>query len=168
MKIYVAGKITGLDNYKEIFAEVEAELLELGHEIMNPAVLPAGFEWDEYMHICFAMIDVCEALFMIGNWVDSVGATNEHLYAEANKKYIMYDKCLVRPIKVLTPPTKGLRSKVSTVDEWLSDDIRKDVIGIANTISPSKLASDTRIFNIGDKQLVDITNKFTRAEIIKD
>lgn len=108
MKIYIAGKITGLDNYKEIFAEVEAELVEQGHEIMNPAVLPAGFEWDEYMHICFAMIDVCEGVYFITNWEDSPGATKEHYYAAVNGKLLRYDKCPIRPNKVVAPLTTSI------------------------------------------------------------
>lgn len=114
MKIYIAGKITGLDNYKEIFAEVEAELLAEGHEVMNPAMLPVGFEWEEYMHICLSMIDVCDAVYFITNWEDSKGATDEHFYAATNHKHLFYDKCPVRPNKVLIPfyskPTRIYRT----------------------------------------------------------
>lgn len=41
---------------------------------MNPAMLPKGFEYEEYMRVCFAMIDVCEAVCLLPNWTDSPGA----------------------------------------------------------------------------------------------
>lgn len=90
MKVYIAGKITGNPGYKEQFAAVEKELRTQGHTTMNPAVLPDGFEHQEYMRVCFSMIDVCDAVFFLANWQDSIGATMEHNYAELIGKAIMY------------------------------------------------------------------------------
>lgn len=47
MKIYIAGPITGIPDYKERFAKAEAELKAKGHAVMNPAALPEGFEYSE-------------------------------------------------------------------------------------------------------------------------
>lgn len=63
MKIYIAGKITGCNDYKTKFNEAEKRLIEEGHICMNPSILPEGFEWEEYMGICYSMIDVCEAVY---------------------------------------------------------------------------------------------------------
>ena len=91
MKIYIAGKITGYDGYKEHFKAAEKHLQGLGHVVMNPAVLPAGFEWDEYMHVCFAMIDVCDAVYMLNNWGESKGARMEYDRAKWLVMKIMYE-----------------------------------------------------------------------------
>ena len=91
MKVYIAGKITNNHNYKFEFCEAELHLRQLGYnKVMNPAVLPAGFTHSEYMHICYAMIDVCHAVYFLDNWKDSVGAKLEHEYAKKHKKIIMY------------------------------------------------------------------------------
>lgn len=42
MKIYIAGKITGDENYREKFAKAQAELEKDGHIVLNPSVLPEG------------------------------------------------------------------------------------------------------------------------------
>lgn len=43
MKVYIAGKITGDPNYREKFQQAADELKGGGHVVMNPAVLPDGF-----------------------------------------------------------------------------------------------------------------------------
>ena len=92
MKVYIAGKITGNPDYKQQFAEAEKKLRAQGHTTMNPAVLPDGFEHSEYMQICFSMIDVCDAVFFLDNWRDSIGATMERDYAESIGKVLMFQE----------------------------------------------------------------------------
>ena len=91
MKIYVAGKITGLDNYKEVFEEAGRMLEEEGHTVMLPSILPEGFEYEEYMKICFAMIDVCDSVYMLSNWDESPGAVREQSYAINSGKSVRMD-----------------------------------------------------------------------------
>lgn len=90
MKIYIAGKITGLENYKEIFDNKEKELTAAGHRVLNPSVFPKGFEQEEYLEICYSMIDVCDGVYFLDNWTDSNGAKLEHEYAIKNDKWIRY------------------------------------------------------------------------------
>ena len=90
MKVYIAGKITGNPNYKRQFAKAERELKTQGHTTMNPAVLPDGFEHHEYMKICFSMIDICDSVFFLSNWNDSIGAQMEHIYARATGKGLLF------------------------------------------------------------------------------
>lgn len=90
MKVYIAGKITGNPNYKAEFAEAEKKLKEKGYIVLNPAVLPEGFEDTEYHHINRAMIDVCDAVYFLPSWIDSKGAHMEMGYTIGKGKIIMY------------------------------------------------------------------------------
>lgn len=92
VKIYIAGKITGNQNYKSQFAEAERHLRAQGHTTMNPAVLPDGFEHQEYMRVCFSMIDVCDAVYFLSNWKESKGAYMEYIYAFEQNKGIMFEE----------------------------------------------------------------------------
>lgn len=92
MKIYIAGKITGCADFEKKFKKAEEWLKSNGHTVMNPAILPEGFSQEEYMHICYAMIDVCEAIYMLNNWRSSAGAMLEHVYAVKKNKLIEYQK----------------------------------------------------------------------------
>lgn len=91
MNIYIAGKITGLDNFKELFDAAEKKLKEEGHKVMNPTILPKGFKWGEYMHVCFAMIDICDVVYLLPNWLDSEGAKRERVYAIGKNMLIRYE-----------------------------------------------------------------------------
>ena len=91
MKVYVAGPITNTPDYKQYFAAAEKRLRDAGHVTMNPAVLGYGFTHSEYMHVCFAMIDVCDAVYMLDGWQDSKGACMEYEYALKAGKIIMFE-----------------------------------------------------------------------------
>ena len=43
------------------------------------------------MHICYAMIDVCDAVYMQKDWQQSKGARMELQYAKDWKKQIIYE-----------------------------------------------------------------------------
>jgi hypothetical protein len=90
MKIYVAGQITGLPNFMEKFADAVNDLKAQGHWVMNPALLPSGFSQGEYMRICFAMIDACDAIYLLDNWKNSEGAQIEYHYAKKCDKQILF------------------------------------------------------------------------------
>jgi len=89
MKTYIAGKITDNPDYMEQFATAESFLKQNGHFVMNPTVLPPGFEHHEYMKVCFSMIDVCEGIYLLDNWQDSKGAKMEYEYATTNGKMVI-------------------------------------------------------------------------------
>lgn len=92
MKVFISGKITGDNGYKEKFKRAEMRLKREGHIVLNPTVLPeAGFEHEEYLHICCAMIYVCDAVYMLDDWAESEGAKIERRFAMARGKEVMYE-----------------------------------------------------------------------------
>ena len=95
MKIYISGAITGTDNYMERFAKAEKELTVQGWSVVNPAKvnaqLPEDTTYEEYMKMCFCMLDICEAIFMIQGWDKSCGANREYGYALAKDMIIMHE-----------------------------------------------------------------------------
>lgn len=82
MKVYISGKITGLFNYAENFREVEAQLKADRHVVLTPLMTPLGLEYDDYMKLAYAMIDVADAVIMLDNWTESKGAMLEYDYAK--------------------------------------------------------------------------------------
>ena len=96
MKIYIAGKITGNENYREEFARVQAELEMDGHIVLTPAVLPEGLTKGEYMRICFAMIDVADQVVFLPGWQDSAGAMLETDYCLYINKPIEYYSTFIK------------------------------------------------------------------------
>lgn len=86
MKVYIAGKITGNENYRAEFAEAEEKLRELGHIPLNPAVLPEGLEKADYMRICLAMLDSADAIALLLSWTRSDGAAIEMSLARYTDK----------------------------------------------------------------------------------
>lgn len=79
-KIYIAGKITGDPNYQIKFMKARNQLMKQGHIVLTPAVLPEGMAPADYMRICFAMIDVADAVAFLPDFADSQGAMVELAY----------------------------------------------------------------------------------------
>ncbi|WP_288507401.1 DUF4406 domain-containing protein [uncultured Treponema sp.] len=100
MKVYIAGKVTGLEKAEVLkkFNESVSQLKKQGYITMSPAVLASneGFEHSDYMHVCFAMIDVCDAVYMQKDWRNSKGARMELQYAKKCKKRILYEDASTR------------------------------------------------------------------------
>lgn len=82
MKVYIAGSITRDPDYKRKFADAARQLESYGFIVLNPAVLPSGMKPEDYMRICFAMIDVADSVLMLPNWNESAGAALEADYCE--------------------------------------------------------------------------------------
>lgn len=84
-KVFISGKITGEEEYKTKFKVAQLYLENKGHIVMNPAVLPQGFEHQDYMEICYKMIDACDAVVFLNDWGKSQGAKLEQVYSEETK-----------------------------------------------------------------------------------
>lgn len=97
MRIYISGKITGLDNYRENFDRIERILKSYGHEVVNPCRVKDiydFFTWDDFMDVDMCMIRRCDAVYFMENWKSSRGATMEHEYAKQLKKETIYEGTL--------------------------------------------------------------------------
>lgn len=54
--------------------------------------MPSDATYEEYMAMCFPMIDMCDAIFMLDGWRDSRGANREYGYALGKDKIIMIQR----------------------------------------------------------------------------
>jgi len=95
MRIYISGKITGLDR-QEAFAKFEAAEYVVGlqgFEPVNPMKEVSESEnktWAEYMAEDIVLLDQCDGIYMLPCWRDSKGARIEHFIAETLGKAIFY------------------------------------------------------------------------------
>lgn len=91
MKVYIAGKITGDPGYRKKFLKAEMQLYQRGYIVLNPAELPEGMAPADYMRICFAMIDVADAVVFLTDAAESAGARLEMAYCEyIGKEYELW------------------------------------------------------------------------------
>lgn len=94
MRIYIAGKITGLSEteYRERFMRAQQLIAEKGHKPVNPIYLTVyELGYEDYMTIDQILIDSCDAIYLLSNWQDSPGARREKAYAEYKGKVILYE-----------------------------------------------------------------------------
>lgn len=77
LKLYIAGKITGDENYRVKFEAAQQDYENQGYTILNPAVLPGDMQPADYMRICFAMIDTADVVAFLPDYKLSAGAQLE-------------------------------------------------------------------------------------------
>jgi len=92
LKIYISGKITGLDNFMDLFRLAEIELKQLGYKVCNPALLPHDHDhtWQSYMREDICHLMKCKGIYMLSNWKRSKGARIEWIIAYLLNYKIMY------------------------------------------------------------------------------
>ena len=88
--LYIAGKMTGVDNFNHpAFEEAERMLREKGFKVINPSVLPTDLPKEMYMPICLAMVDQCDGIALLPRWDESEGARIEYLYGQKCGKTVL-------------------------------------------------------------------------------
>lgn len=114
MKIYISGPITGTVGYMERFKKIEDRMTASGIVAINPArvnaQLPETLTHAEYMKTSIAMLDMCEAIYMMEGWQQSKGCTIEFEYAYEHGISIYFEKGRI-DIKDIVPSTAGFISK---------------------------------------------------------
>lgn len=88
-KIYISGKMKGLtqEQIDLNFGKVEHYLRMNEYDVINPSkVHIEGLEYEELLQVDFRLIDLCDGIIMLENWVDSEGAAREKAYAIATGK----------------------------------------------------------------------------------
>lgn len=93
--VYLSGAITGCHNHKEIFERAEMFVsANMGHIAINPTRLDEisnePLTYDQYMAICYRLIDISDAVFMVSGWRSSRGANAELTYAKTLGKEVIY------------------------------------------------------------------------------
>lgn len=82
MKIYIAGKITGTDDFIERFGAAAKKIREKGHTPVSPIslqdILPQeNTTHAQYMSACFGLMRACEGAYFLPDWQESKGARAE-------------------------------------------------------------------------------------------
>ena len=91
--VYLSGRITDNDNYKKEFACAELFLSQMGYIVLNPANLEEvgkGLAYEQYLSICYRLVDVADIIFMVSGWQKSKGANAELSYAKSLGKEVKY------------------------------------------------------------------------------
>ena len=87
--MYISGPITGVPRYWEAFERAEDLITAKGWIPLSPARLPEGLTNEQYMRICFAMIDSADMVLFLSNWPTSHGSALEHHYCAYTNKPII-------------------------------------------------------------------------------
>lgn len=84
-KVYIAGKVTGLD-YKDVYLKFQTAQLKLeacGFEVYNPLHhVDEDCDWNLAMKICLKALIDCDYIHLLHDWNESAGATIEKELAD--------------------------------------------------------------------------------------
>jgi hypothetical protein len=95
MRIYISGPVTGTEDYMARFQAAEHKLEEKGYTVINPAKvnaeLPDTLAHNEYMVVSLAMMELCDAVYMMDGWQESKGCSIEFEHAFNNGLAIVFE-----------------------------------------------------------------------------
>ena len=136
MKIYIAGPMSGVQDWNfPAFFEAERQLLELGHEVINPAhndgatydealaSANAGkHSWNWYMRRDLTNLITCDAVCLLPDWKSSKGASLEVNVAKSLDMplYILRDGVLTPRVEILGLSGWARNGKDTVADHLIS------------------------------------------------
>ena len=78
MKLYIAGKVTGVSDYKKKFARADQWLKLAGYDVCNPAAFELeDASWNDAMRFVIPKMLECDGVALLPNWRKSRGAKLE-------------------------------------------------------------------------------------------
>lgn len=94
--VYIAGPMTGKQHQnRPAFNQVHHYLQNtFGCIVLNPATHPDGLEYEQYMKIDLAMVEVSQWIVMLLGWESSPGARREKDHAEKHGLKVIYEQDL--------------------------------------------------------------------------
>lgn len=107
--VYLSGQISGKENYKQDFEKAENFLRDHGYIVINPAQLDEvseGLSYEQYLRVCYQLIDIADIIFMVSGWQKSKGANAELSYAKSLGKKVMYQDYYA-PFRKVNDDEKG-------------------------------------------------------------
>lgn len=100
MKVYISGKISGLDfeEVKKRFLEAEEFLESLGIQAVNPLKNGLSVEDTWIKHLCrdIELLYECSHIYMMDGWQESTGACIEYDFAIRTGKTVLFASKIIR------------------------------------------------------------------------
>lgn len=112
MRVFISGPISGKPDFnKKAFNDAEQQLSDLGLSVWNPVRLhpaePDRFSHDDYLWVCFSMIERSDVVVLLPGWADSKGARAEKSFAQ-QKRLQVYDLDMLVDIAKATQAKAGV------------------------------------------------------------
>ena len=97
--IYIAGPITGIEDFKERFERAKVEVARLGFEPVSPVDICKPFEdtgkeeiWLACMKLDIPALLNCHGIYLLRGWENSRGARLEKLIADGLDMLVLYQE----------------------------------------------------------------------------
>lgn len=100
MLVYISGAIRNdPDGYMQKFDAAEIDVKDAGHKAINPAKFINGVHGlsdNQIMDICYQLLDMADAIYLLPDWTLSLGANQEVGFARAKGMMFLSPETLTR------------------------------------------------------------------------